>query len=65
LDTIKPTLDWSATTTLTAGSVTLYFSEAIQASSALGGANVTVYGTNADLYDITSTVSGNKVTIQN
>jgi methionine-rich copper-binding protein CopC len=63
LDTIKPTLDWSATTTLTAGSVTLYFSEAIQASSALGGANVTVYGTNADVYDITSTVSGNKVTI--
>jgi hypothetical protein len=63
LDTIKPSLDWSTTTTLTSGSVTLYFSEAIQASSALGGANVTVYGTNADVYDITSTVSGNKVTI--
>jgi methionine-rich copper-binding protein CopC len=63
LDTIKPTLDWSTTTTVTSGSVTLYFSEAVQASSALGGANVTVYGTNADVYDISSTVSGNKVTI--
>jgi hypothetical protein len=60
-DTVNPVMHHHTTPTLTSGSVVLYFSEAVQATT-LGGANIT-QSDGADVLSLKTTVSGNKVTI--
>ena len=54
-DTVTPVMQWYTTPTLTSGALTLYFSEAVQATT-LGGANVTEVSGGADSGSCTSSV---------
>eukprot|EP00746_Dinoflagellata_sp_MGD_P074176 gnl/MRDRNA2_/MRDRNA2_29997_c0_seq1.p1 gnl/MRDRNA2_/MRDRNA2_29997_c0~~gnl/MRDRNA2_/MRDRNA2_29997_c0_seq1.p1 ORF type:complete len:2479 (-),score=415.20 gnl/MRDRNA2_/MRDRNA2_29997_c0_seq1:427-7653(-) len=60
-DTVNPVMHYHTTPSLTSGSVMLYFSESVQATT-LGGANLTE-ADGADVLNLKTTVSGNKVTI--